>query len=163
MALELDVKIRKDGLVISDVVKAISAQWDALRIGEALTILNVSELNLGQAVSSECPPIDIEVTENAYVRCFFYNVEQWPRDSQYDEESGLLCSFSAGTRNKETVLLMSVAAAAVAELAGSKVIDERGLVGLGRMANVQALIEKIGRVTGMRFPDAAKAFVPGYS
>jgi len=160
MSVELDVKIRKGGLVISDVIKAISSHWDALQTGDAVTVLNASELDLGQALSSECPQIDIEVTEEAYIRCVFYDVEQWPPDSGDHDECGLLCGFSAGIRNKETKLLMSVAAAAVAELAGSKIIDERRLAGQGRIVSAEAFLEKIGRVTGMRLADAANAFIP---
>ena len=163
MSVDLDMKIRKDDLVVSDVLKAISSQWNAMRTGEVLTILNRSELHLEEVVSSETPPIDIEVTEEAYVRCLFYDVEQWPPDSEDDEECGFRVSVSAGIRNKETVLLMSVVAAALAKISGSKVIDERGLVGLGRIVNTRALLDKIDHLTGMRFLDAANAFAPHYS
>jgi len=55
---------------------------------------------------------------------------------------------------------MSVSAAAAAELAGSKIIDERRLAGQGRIVSAEVFLEKIRRVTGMWLADAANAFIP---
>jgi hypothetical protein len=155
MSIELDVRICVPGLNISDVIEAIEVKWDALCIGDSKLEFSALSRDSKELISEHSPEIKIDISDLASVNCDFYTVD--PSD---DDEGGLWGYVAVGIRNRESVFLMSITAAALAEIAESMIIDELELLESGRVIRGATIDQMATSVVGLSLCDAANAFVP---
>jgi len=158
----LDVKIRKSGLTIGDVVLTVFSKWNAFYPDEPLIIRNRAEIDMAQVLDGDSPRIDFELEDRAGVWCIFFYVGEVSGFEREEDMFGLFAGLT-NWRNRDSVLLMAIAAAAVAELMGADILDDALEIAMGNVISVQALNERLDAVKGMSFSGAAKVFAPNAS
>ena len=159
MSVELDVKICRPALRIREIIDAITLTWSSLHIINGDLEIDVASLNLDQLIEHNCAPLDITINDSAAVRCDFYFVDGDPED----QESGLWAVIAIAVRNNESILLMTVTAAALAKAADSMVIDETNILSCGRVLSITKMHDIIAIVEGLSLTNASNALGSKFS
>ncbi len=162
MANGLHVKIPKSGLTVGDIVQSVFSKWNAFYPDDPLMIRNRAEIDMGQVLDDDGPRIDFELEDRAGVWCLFFDVGEVPGFDVEEDQVGLFAGMT-NWRNRDSILLMAIAAAAVAELMTADILDDALKIEMGNVISVQALNERLDAVRGMSFSDAARVFAPNAS
>lgn len=108
--------------------------------------------DLTGALGSEATSLDLALDEATVVQVLAYSAGA---ESDLGPDGGWWVCFSVGFRSPESKLLMVIAAACLARLAGTSVLDESSILGKGRQIPPACLLELAATNVGSSFEEVA--------